>query len=79
MWVWYGFGGFIDRYGHEVTAGVSLKMRLQLYNGTASMKVTARRVVPPTIKFTADISIVRDADIVMFVIPSKFVREVAKR
>jgi glycerol-3-phosphate dehydrogenase (NAD(P)+) len=78
-----GFGTALavlfDRYGHEVTAWSKFEDEIAaIQRDGEHRKLLPGVVVPPTIKFTTDISMVRDADIVMFVIPSKFVREVAR-
>lgn len=77
-----GFGTALsimwDKYGHNVTAWSKYKEEIDAIQGDGEhKKLLPGVIVPPTIGFTTDLSCATGADILVFAIPSKFVREVA--
>lgn len=79
-----GFGTALsvmwDRFGHKVTTWSKYQEEIDtiMRNGEHK-KLLPGVVVPPTISFTTSLECVSGADILVFAIPSKFVREVAEK
>ena len=76
-----GFGTALaimwDKQGHQVTAWSKYKEEIDaILNDGEHKKLLPGVIVPPSISLTTDIKCVSDADILVFAIPSKFVREV---
>ncbi len=79
-----GFGTALsvlwNKAGHEITAWTKYEEEINDIRRYGEHKRLLPGVaVSNRIAFTTDISCVRDADIVVFAIPSKFVREVAEK
>ena len=78
-----GFGTALavlfDRNGHEVSAWTKYREEIEaIQRDGEHKKLLPGVIVPPSIRFDTDKSIIGNAEIVVFAIPSKFVREVAK-
>ena len=68
-----------NKYGHKVTAWSKYKEEIDaILNDGEHKKLLPGVIVPPTIYFTTDLSCAGDCDILVFAIPSKFVREVVQ-
>ncbi len=79
-----GFGTALsvlwDKGGHEITAWTKYEEEIQdILRFGEHKKLLPGVAVSKSISFTTDISCVKGADIVVFAIPSKFVREVADK
>lgn len=79
-----GFGTALsilwNNYGHTVTAWSKYKEEIDaIVKDGEHKRLLPGVIVPPTIRFTDDISCARGADILVFAIPSRFVREAAIR
>lgn len=82
-----GSGGFglalavlCDGNGHNVTVWSAFQDELDAIKRTGELKAKLPGVfIPESIKLTSDISCVKDADLVIIGIPSKFVREVCEK
>ena len=79
-----GFGTALaimwDKYGHNVTAWSKYQEEIDaIMNDGEHKRLLPGVIVPPTIRLTTDINCVSDCDILVFAIPSKFVREVAQK
>lgn len=79
-----GFGTALsvlwDKSGHEVTAWTKYEEEISdILRYGEHKKLLPGVAVSNRISFTSDISCVKGADIVVFAIPSKFVREVAEK
>ncbi|MCM1333558.1 MAG: NAD(P)-dependent glycerol-3-phosphate dehydrogenase [Bacteroides sp.] len=79
-----GFGTALsvlwDQCGHEVTAWTKYAEEIEEIRKNGEHKRLLPGVaVPERIRFTTDISCVKGADVVVFAIPSRFVREVAQK
>ena len=79
-----GFGTALsimwNKYGHKVTAWSKYKEEIDaILNDGEHKKLLPGVIVPPTIYFTTDLSCAGDCDILVFAIPSKFVREVVQK
>lgn len=79
-----GFGTALsvlwDKGGHEITAWTKYEEEISdILRYGEHKKLLPGVAVSNRISFTSDISCVKDADIVVFAIPSKFVREVAEK
>lgn len=78
-----GFGTALaimwDKRGHNVTAWSKYKEEIDaILNDGEHKKLLPGVIVPPTINLTTDLSCAGDCDILVFAIPSKFVREVVQ-
>ncbi len=78
-----GFGTALsvmfDKYGHEVSAWTKYRDEIEaIQRDGEHKKLLPGVIVPPSISFDTDKSIISNAEIVVFAIPSKFVREVAQ-
>ncbi len=68
----------LDKYGHQVTAWSKYEEEISaILRDGEHKKLLPGIIVPPSIRFTTDISCVKGADILIVAIPSGFVREVA--
>lgn len=79
-----GFGTALsvlwDKGGHEITAWTKYQNEIDdILRFGEHKRLLPGVAVSNTISFTTDISCVKGADIVVFAIPSKFVREVAEK
>ena len=79
-----GFGTALaimwDKYGHNVTAWSKYQEEIDaIMNDGEHKRLLPGVIVPPTIRLTTDMNCVSDCDILVFAIPSKFVREVAQK
>lgn len=79
-----GFGTALsvlwDKAGHKVTTWTKYEEEAaDIIRCGEHKKLLPGVPVPKTISFTTDINAVKGADVVVFAIPSKFVREVAKK
>jgi glycerol-3-phosphate dehydrogenase (NAD(P)+) len=79
-----GFGAALaalwSRSGHEVAAWTKFEDEINAIKRDGENKKLLPGIkLPPEINFTADISVVKDSDIVVFAIPSEFVREAAEK
>ena len=79
-----GFGTALaimwDKYGHNVTAWSKYQEEIDaIMNDGEHKRLLPGVIVPPTIRLTTDINCVSACDILVFAIPSKFVREVAQK
>lgn len=79
-----GFGTALailwNNHGHNVTAWSKYKEEIDaIMRDGEHKRLLPGVIVPPTIGFTDDISCAAGADILVFAIPSRFVRETAKR
>ena len=79
-----GFGTALaimwDKYGHNVTAWSKYQEEIDaIMNDGEHKRLLPGVIVPPTIRLTTDINCVSDCDILVFAIPSRFVREVAQK
>ena len=79
-----GFGAALAalwcRNGHEVTAWTKFEDEINaIKRDGENAKLLPGIKLPPEINFTADISDIKDSDIVVFAIPSEFIRETAKK
>ncbi|NLJ17026.1 MAG: NAD(P)-dependent glycerol-3-phosphate dehydrogenase [Clostridiales bacterium] len=78
-----GFGTALavhwDKYGHEIVAWSKFKDEVDtILNDGQHKKLLPGVIVPPTISLETDLRYIKDSDFVVFAIPSKFVREVAR-
>lgn len=78
-----GFGTALgimwDKYGHNVTAWSKYKEEIDAIRKDGEHKrLLPGVIVPPSIALTTDLSIASGKDILVFAIPSKFVRDVAQ-
>lgn len=78
-----GFGTALgimwDKYGHNVTAWSKYKEEIDAIRKDGEHKrLLPGVIVPPSIALTTDLSLASGKDILVFAIPSKFVREVAQ-
>ncbi len=81
-----GSGGFglslaatCSRLGHEVTVWSAFKDEIDTILRTGELRSKLPGIImPKSVKFTTDISCVKDKDIVLVGIPSKFVRSVCE-
>ncbi|MBE6880164.1 MAG: NAD(P)-dependent glycerol-3-phosphate dehydrogenase [Ruminococcaceae bacterium] len=78
-----GFGTALgimwDKYGHNVTAWSKYEEEIEAIRKDGEHKrLLPGVIVPPTITLTTDLSVASGVDILVFAIPSKFVREVAQ-
>jgi glycerol-3-phosphate dehydrogenase (NAD(P)+) len=79
-----GFGAALavhwSRCGHEVSAWSKFEDEINaIKNDCENKKLLPGIKIPPEINFTTDISVIKGADILVFAIPSEFVREVAEK
>ncbi|MDR2531546.1 MAG: NAD(P)-dependent glycerol-3-phosphate dehydrogenase [Oscillospiraceae bacterium] len=79
-----GFGAALaalwSRSGHEVTAWTKFQDEIDAIKRDGENKKLLPGIkLPPEINFTADISAIKDSDILVFAIPSEFVRETAQK
>lgn len=79
-----GFGTALsvmwDKNGHNVTTWTKFQAEVDaIQRDGEHKKLLPGVIVPPSIRFQTDISCVSGADILVFAIPSKFVREVAHK
>ncbi len=71
-------GIMFDKYGHTVTAWSKYQEEIDAIRKDGEHKrLLPGVIVPPTIALTTDLACVSSADILIFAIPSKFVRDVA--
>ena len=64
-----------DKYGHNVTAWSKYQEEIDaIMNDGEHKRLLPGVIVPPTIRQTTDMNCVSDCDILVFAIPSKFVR-----
>ncbi len=78
-----GFGTALgimwDKYGHNVTAWSKYKEEIDAIRKDGEHKrLLPGVIVPPSIALTTDLSMASGKDILVFAIPSKFVRDVAQ-
>lgn len=78
-----GFGTALavhwDKYGHKVVAWSKFQEEIDtILNDGQHKKLLPGVIVPPSISLETDLKYIKDAEFVVFAIPSKFVREVAK-
>lgn len=78
-----GFGTALsvmfDKYGHEVSTWTKYQEEIDaIQRDGEHKKLLPGVIVPPSIHFSTDKNIISTADIVVFAIPSRFVREVAQ-
>lgn len=78
-----GFGTALgimwDKYGHNVTAWSKYKEEIDAIRKDGEHKrLLPGVIVPPSIALTTDLSLAGGKDILVFAIPSKFVRDVAQ-
>lgn len=78
-----GFGTALgimwDKYGHNVTAWSKYKEEIDAIRKDGEHKrLLPGVIVPPSIALTTDLSMASNKDILVFAIPSKFVRDVAQ-
>ncbi|MCL2077851.1 MAG: NAD(P)-dependent glycerol-3-phosphate dehydrogenase [Oscillospiraceae bacterium] len=79
-----GFGAALAAHwsgcGHEVTAWTKFEDEINAIKRDGEQKKLLPGIkMPPEINFTADISLIKDSQILVFAIPSKFVRETAQK
>ncbi|MBP5604923.1 MAG: NAD(P)-dependent glycerol-3-phosphate dehydrogenase [Ruminiclostridium sp.] len=79
-----GFGTALsvlwNKAGHEVTAWSNSESEINdIVRSHENKKLLPGVAVPETIRFTTDIGCVSGADVLVFAIPSPFVREVARK
>ena len=82
-----GSGGFglslavmTESFGHEVTVWSAFESEIEQIRTDGEHKAKLPGIkIPPSIKLTADISCISGSDIVLFGIPSQFVRSTAKK
>ncbi|MCL2019248.1 MAG: NAD(P)-dependent glycerol-3-phosphate dehydrogenase [Oscillospiraceae bacterium] len=79
-----GFGAALaalwQNSGHQVSAWTKFDEEIKAIRRDGENKKLLPGIkLPSVINFTADISVVKDSDIVVFAIPSEFVRETAER
>lgn len=66
----------LDKYGHKVTAWSKYEEEIEtIVKNGEQKKLLPGVAIPPSIKFTTDISCVKGADVLIIAIPSRFVRE----
>ncbi|MCL2694670.1 MAG: prephenate dehydrogenase/arogenate dehydrogenase family protein, partial [Oscillospiraceae bacterium] len=79
-----GFGAALaalwSRNGHRVAAWTKFEDEIDaIKRDEENAKLLPGIKLPPEINFTTDISVIKNSDIVVFAIPSEFVRETAEK
>ncbi len=79
-----GFGTALsvmwDKNGHKITAWTKFQNEIDdILRDGEHKRLLPGVIVPPSIGFTTDISVAGDCDILVFAIPSAFVREAAEK
>lgn len=79
-----GFGTALsimwNKDGHTITAWTKYQEEIDaILTDGEHKRLLPGVIVPPTISFTTDVECVKDAEFLVFAIPSRFVREVAKK